>query len=143
MTRRQPPRFALALLERLVPGSTCMAGDLIERYEQRASRWGIWGEVLAAIAIEWVHRTDEIRPLRLVDLQPADAIERTRRFGRRGSTINLTGSPVYGIGGLGIAILLPLMTLVMPAAWGLFIASIVVGILLGVVMISMRRKRLG
>jgi len=79
MTIRRPPRLALALLERLVPGSALLAGDLTEEYGRRPSRWRVWREVIAAIAIAWFARPDEIRPLRLVDLQPSDAIERTSR----------------------------------------------------------------
>lgn len=142
MTRR-PPRFALALLERLVPGSACMAGDLIEEYEQRPSRWRVWREVLAAIAIARFERADDIRPLRLVDLQPSDAIERTRRIGRLAQSVNLAASPLDGIGGLGLAVLLLLMTLVMPAAWWLVVVALFGGTVLGVVMIAVHRRRHG
>ncbi len=138
MTRR-PPRFALALLERLVPGSACMSGDLIEEYERRPSRWRVWREVLAAIAIARFERMDDIRPLRLVDLQPSDAIERTRGLDRLVKSVNLAGSPLPGIGGLGLAVLLLLMTLVMPAAWWLFVVAMFGGTVLGVVMIAMHR----
>ena len=142
MTRR-PPRFALALLERLVPGSACMAGDLIEEYKQRPSRWRVWREVIAAIAIAWFERTDDIRPLRLVDLQPSDAIERTRKIGRLVKSVNLAASPLDGIGGLGLAVLLLLMTLVRPAAWWLFVVAMFAGTILGVVMIAVRRRSHG
>jgi sterol desaturase/sphingolipid hydroxylase (fatty acid hydroxylase superfamily) len=135
MTRR-PPRFALALLEQLVPGSAPIAGDLIEEYERQPSRGRVWREVLAAIAIAWFERTDEIRPLRLVDLQPADAIERTRRIGRHLTSVNLTASPLDGIGGLGLAVLVLLMTVVVPAAWWLVAVAIFAGTVLGIVMIA-------
>lgn len=140
---RRPPRFALALLERLVPGGVCMAGDLIEEYEQRPSRWRIWREVLAAIVIARFDRTDDIRPLRLVDLQPSDAIERTRRIGRHVTSVNLAASPLDGVGGLGFAVLLLLMTLVRPAAWWLFVVAVFAGTVLGVVMIAVHRRSIG
>jgi hypothetical protein len=120
-----------------------MAGDLIEEYEQRPSRWRVWREVLAAIAIARFERTDEIRPLRLVDLQPSDAIERTRRIGRLVKSVNLAASPLDGIGGLGLTVLLLLMTLVRPAAWWLFIVAIFGGTVLGVVMIAVHRRSHG
>jgi hypothetical protein len=142
MTTRHPPRLALALLERVVPGSA-LAGDLIEEYGRRPSRWRVWREVIAAIALAWFERPDEIRPLRLVDLQPSDAIERWRRMAGRTDPVNLIASPLQGISGLGIAVLLLLMTLVAPAAWWLFIASILAGILLGIVMIAVQRSRVG
>jgi hypothetical protein len=114
MTTHEPPRLALALLERLVPDSAFLAGDLIEEYQHRQSRCWLWWEVLGAIAIAWCKRPDEIRPLRLVELQPNDAVERTRRIGLRFEPVNVTASPLNGIGGLGIAALALLMTLVMP-----------------------------
>jgi hypothetical protein len=142
MTRRNPPRLALALLERLVPGSAFMAGDLIEEYRRRPSRWRVWREVLAAIAFAWTERDDEIRPLRLVDLQPEEAVERTRRIGRL-EPINLTASPVAGTGGLSIAVLALLMTLVMPAAWWLLAIAVIAGIALGAVMIAAHQRSMG
>jgi hypothetical protein len=143
MTTREPPRFALALLERLVPDSAFLAGDLTEEYQRRQSRCWLWWEVLAAIAIARCQRPDEIRPLRLVDLQPADAVERTRRLGLRFGAVNVTASPLNGIGGLGIAALALVMTLVMPAAWWLLLGAMLAGVVLGVVMIATRRSRVG
>ena len=141
--KRHPPRVALALLERLVPGSASLAGDLVEDYEQRPSRWRVWREVLTAIAIARFERSDEIRPLRLVDLQPSDAIERTRRLARHLKPINVTASPLYGISGLTLIVLLVVMTLVMPGAWWVVIAPAGAGIVLGVLMIAAQRNRVG
>src|SRR5262245_58912216 len=118
MTRRTPPRLAVALLERFVPDSAHLAGDLVEQYDRRPSRWRVWREVLAAIAIAWLQKPDEIRPLRLVDLQPSDAIDRTRRFHRM-TPVSLNASPLAGTGGLTTAVLALVTTLVMPAAWWL------------------------
>jgi hypothetical protein len=141
MTTHEPPRLALALLERLVPDSACLAGDLIEQYERRPSRSWLWWQVLGAIAIAWWQRPDEIRPLRLVESQPNDAVERTRRLGRRVEPVNVTASPLNGIGGLGTALLALLMTLVRPAAWWLFLGSVLAGGVLGVAMIVLNRVR--
>ena len=142
MTTRHPPRFALALLDWLVPGSG-LSGDLIEEYARRPVRWRVWREVITAIAISWFERPDEIRPLRLVDLQPCDAMERTRRIADRAEPVNLIASPLSGVSGFGIAILLLMMTVVAPAAWWVFIASIVAGILLGIVLIAVHRSSNG
>ena len=142
MTRREPPRLALALLERLVPDSACLAGDLAEEYHRRPSRWWLWWEVLAAIAAA-SKRPDEIRPLRLVDFQPEDAVERTRRIALRFASVNLTASPLQGTGGLAIAALALLMTLVLPAAWWLLLGSMLAGVVLGVAMIATHRSRRG
>jgi hypothetical protein len=143
MTLREPPRLALALLERLVPDSAFLAGDLTEEYQRRQSRCWLWWEVLGAIAIAWCQRPDEIRPLRLVDLQPGDAVERTRTMGLRFDAVNVSASPLTGIGGLGIATLALVTTLVMPAAWWLFLGSLFAGVVLGVVMIARNRRRVG
>ncbi|HSL20665.1 MAG TPA: hypothetical protein VK886_03955 [Vicinamibacterales bacterium] len=143
MTSRKPPRLALALLERCVPDSASLAGDLLEEFEQRQSRLWFWWQVLAAIWIASSERSGEIRPLRLVDLQPSDAAERARRLNLRFRPVNLTASPIYGIGGLGLVMLSVLVTLVVPGAWWLMLASVVAGIALGVFMIARQRRRLG
>ena len=138
MRDRHPPRLALALLERFAPDSEPLAGDLVEEFERRPSSAWFWVQVLAAIAAGWGTRTDEIRPLRLVDLQPADALERTRRLSLRFPSVNLSASPVAGVGGVGLVILACLVTRVMPTAWSLLLASALAGCALGVVMIVVR-----
>ena len=57
--------------------------------------------------------------------------------------VNLTASPLHGIGGLGIAALALLTTLVMPAAWCLLLGSALAGVLLGVAMIATHRSSVG
>ena len=143
MTTREPPRRALALLERLVPDGAFLAGDLTEEYQRRPSRGWLWWQVLGAIAIAWCQRPEEIRPLRLVDLQPGDAVERTRRIGLRFQPVNVAASPLNGIGGLGIATLALVMTRVTPAAWWLLLGSMLAGVVLGVVLIAAHRSRVG
>jgi len=138
MTHRHPPRLALALLERFLPDSEPLAGDLVEAFEERPSVVWFWVQVLVAIAAGWGARSTEIRPLHLVDLQPCDAVERTRRFSLRFPSVNLGASPVTGVGGLGLVILLSLLTWVRPTAWWLLLASALAGCALGAVMILIR-----
>ena len=133
-----PPRLALTLLERWGPDTEALAGDLLEEFAARPSTVWFWVQVLAAIAAAWRVRGAEIRPLRLVDLQPADAAERTRRFGLRFRSVNL--SPVAGVGGFGAVLLIGLMTRTMPAAWWLLLASAVAGCVLGAVLIVLRNR---
>ena len=140
MRRRHAPRLALALLERCVPDSEALAGDLVEEFDARPSALWFWVQVLAAIAAGWSPRSAEIRPLRLVDLQPADAVERTRRWSVRFPPVNLTASPVAGVGGLGFVILAGLATRVMPAAWWLLLGSVLAGCGLAIVMIVVRSR---
>jgi hypothetical protein len=139
MRTSHPPRLALTLLERLVPDNEALTGDLLEEFDARPSAVWFWVQVVAAIAATWRARGAEIRPLRLVDLQPADAAERTRRFSLRFPPINL--SPVAGVGGLGAVLLIALMTRTMPAAWWLLLASALAGCALGAVLIVLRRRR--
>lgn len=138
MTNRRLPRLALALLERFVPDSEPLAGDLVEEFAARRSALWLWWQVLAAIAAACSTRHAEIRPLRLVDQQPAEALERARRFSLRFPVVNLSGSPVAGIGGMGLAILAGVVTWVTPAAWWLYVGSVLAGCALGVLMIVVR-----
>ena len=50
MKDRQAPRLALALLDRFVPDSEPLAGDLVEQFDARPSAVWFWVQVLAAIA---------------------------------------------------------------------------------------------
>jgi hypothetical protein len=140
MTEHQPPRLALALLERCVSDSEALAGDLVEAFAGHPSAIWFWGQVLGAVATAaWATRNGEIRPLRLVDdLQPADAIERTRRFGLRFPAVNLTASPLAGVGGLGLAIFAGLVTLFTPAAWLALAVAALAGCALSGVLIVVR-----
>ena len=140
MTPPRAPRLALALLERFVPDSEPLAGDLVEEFEDRPSTVWFWVQVLVAVAAAWGARRGEIRPLRLVDLQPADAAERTRRLSLQFPSVNPSGSSVAGVGGLGLVILVCLVTWARPSAWWLLLASALAGCALGVVMIVMRRR---
>lgn len=141
MKHPEPPRLALRLLERLSPDGSTLAGDLVEEFHRGRSRRWLWWQVVAAVAIGWFNRPDEIRPLYLVDLQPTDAQERTRRLSLRFPQVNLSASPVHGVGGLGILILGGLVTLLMPTVWLVMLASVVAGLLLGIAMIVSRRSR--
>jgi hypothetical protein len=141
MTPRRPPRVALALLARCVADSEPLAGDLLEEFEHGRSRSWLWLQVLAAIVARPAPERGEIRPLRLVDLQPADAAERTRRFSVRFPAVEMTA--VGGVGALGLAGFVALMTGVVPAAWWLLAAAALAGCALGVVLIVVRRRALG
>ena len=143
MTRPPTPRLALAVLERFVPDGRSLAGDLSEEFQRRRSRTWLWWQVLAAIAVGTLKRPDQIRPLQLVDLQPNDAQERSRQMSLRFEAVNLTASPLYGVGGLGLVALALLVTVVVPGAWWVLLASVVCGIALGVTLIGMHRCKMG
>jgi len=88
-------------------------------------------------------RSDDIRPLQLVDQQPADALERSRRASLRFGPVNLTASPLYGVGGLGVVALALVVTMVVPGAWWVLLASVFGGVVLGAVLIAKRSRRHG
>ncbi|HKE84190.1 MAG TPA: TIGR03435 family protein, partial [Vicinamibacterales bacterium] len=134
-------RLAIALLERLVPDSDALAGDLLEEFERRRSLTWLWSQVIAAAATTLLHRSGEIRPLKLVDLQPVEAIERSRRLRMQAVRVNLTPSPLDGVGGLTLAVVLVVLGEVASQLWWVVLASMVSGTMLGLVLI--RRHRSG
>jgi hypothetical protein len=140
MTRRHAPRLALALLERFDPDGAPLAGDLVEEFARRQSVAWFWWQVLAAIAIASFNRPAEIRPLQLVDLQPADAVERSRTIRLRTRRVNLSASPLSGVGGLGLLVLAFHITAVAPGAWWVLLASALAGVLIGITLIAMHAK---
>ena len=85
---------------------------------------------------------DDIRPLRLVDRQPIDALERARRMSMRFKPVNLTASPIPGVGGLGLIVLVLLTTMTLPAIWWVALGSMLAGVALGFVMIAIGRSRI-
>jgi hypothetical protein len=122
MTRR-PPRLALALVARFVPDSDPLIGDLLEEYARRQSRVWFWRQSLAAVTRAVTQPSGEVRPLRLLDQQPFDAIERTLELHRRHREVSPTPSPLPG--GLGLVILGGLVTALAPVIWlGLLITFI-------------------
>jgi len=140
MTRLPSPWLAIALLERVVPDSAPLAGDLIEEFERRGSHAWLWWQVLGAVAASWLREPVEIRPLRLVELQPADAIERARKFMLRARPVNMSASPLPEVGGLGLFVLVALSLVVVPGAWVLVLGSALGGALLGGVLISVHAR---
>lgn len=140
MTDREPPRLALTLLERFAPDNAAMVGDLVEEFAQRPSAAWFWRQVIGAIWIATFRQTGEIRPLRLVDLPPADAAERSRRWIARVRPVNLTASPLHGVGGLGLVALSLLISLVVPGIWLALLASMLTGVFAGIVLIELRRR---
>ena len=143
MTQRTMPRFALALLERFVPDSEALAGDLVEEFECRPSIAWLWYQVLAAILTNLLGSSRTIRPLRLVDVQPPDAVERSDQMHQRDRAISLSASPIPGVGGLGIVSLIMFVAHLVPDAWWLLIVPVAAGLLLGVLMITVRPQSQG
>ncbi|PYR19721.1 MAG: hypothetical protein DMF98_24370 [Acidobacteria bacterium] len=56
----------------------------------------------------------------------------------RDRSINLSASPLPGVGGLGLVSLTMFVTCIVPQAWWAFLASALAGLSVAVVMIAMR-----
>jgi hypothetical protein len=67
-------------------------------------------------------------------------VDRTRRLRLRFPPVNLTASPIHGVGGLGLLVLALLVTLVAPVAWWMVLAPIGGGIALGILRIAIRAR---
>ena len=139
MTKSDPPRLATALLRRFLHDNEPLVGDLFERFAVSQSRLWFWREVLTAVVIRAFQRPDRDHPLGLanhLDIMPhgpARSIEQPRQ-------INLTASPLPGVGGLSLATLGALITVVRPDVWWMFLPAIIGGAALAVTMVLVRRR---
>jgi hypothetical protein len=138
-----PSSFVTSALLRLVEShEPALAGDLQEEREAgRSSRW-FWVQLTAAaIRIAW--RRPHTRPtvVRLVTMSEFDRPDRTPVL-LDPATINLSGTKVRSIGGLGLLAIIGLMTAVLPEAWWLVVTGVLGGTVLGVILVR-RRRRVG
>jgi hypothetical protein len=137
MTRSHPPRLALYLLRRFLGHDEALVGDLIEGFARNGSRVWIWRQTLAALATDARRPRDEDHPLGLADPFDHAAPQRAVTTPR---TVNLTASPLPGIGGLGLVAFGVLVAVVNPAVAWIFLPAIVGGVALGIVMVIRRRR---
>lgn len=137
MTNAHPPRLALALLRRCLHDNEPLAGDLLERFARGQSRFWFWRQVLLAIVIHSFQPHDVEHPLGLADQPLFGPVNRGRTV--QPQRVNLTASPLPGIGGLGLAILSGLVVLVRPEAWWIFLPALVGGVALGLTLVMIRR----
>jgi hypothetical protein len=135
-----PPRLAVALLNRFVPDNEPLVGDLLEEFAVRESRVWLWRQVVLALLMGSFRSRVEVRPLKLVDRPPLEITKPDIRPWTRTRTINLTGSPLPGVGGLSLIILGTLMTVVSPQVWWLVLLTILAGIVLGFALVLLRRR---
>jgi Flp pilus assembly protein TadB len=145
VNRPSPPKLALALLNRFGPQDDVLTGDLIEEFASGRSRWWFWQQTMSAVATEAGRRDREIRPLRLVEDESLDGTVGSRGRTRPGSfrmPVNITGTPVAGVGGLGVAVLAGLVTFVVPQVWWIVAGVMAAGLAFGVLLLTAGRHRM-
>jgi hypothetical protein len=137
MTNVQPPRLAVVLLNRFLPDNEPLVGDLLEEFATRKSRVWLWRQIVLALLMSSFQKR-EARSLRLVDHAPVEIVRAEIRPWTR--TVNLTGSPLPGVGGLSLVIFVSLMTIVSPQVWWVVLLTILAGLVLGLARVLMRRR---
>jgi hypothetical protein len=138
MTGTDPPRLAVALLDRFLHDNEPLAGDLVEKFAARPSRLWFWRQVLLAIVIHSFQQRDVEHPLGLGGHASFVPAERWRHVAPR--RINLTASPVPDVGGLGLVVLGVLVALVGPEILWIFLPAIFGGLALGAALAIIRRR---
>jgi hypothetical protein len=137
-----PPRLAVALLNRFVSVNEPLIGDLLEEFQAGRTRTWFWGQVCLAIVTSPArHRATDAHPLNLGPLgSPLSWAEPAASTGRLMTTINMSGIPVNGIGGLGLVAIAILTTIVLPEAWWLVLGGVLGGSVVGAAMVMTRRR---
>ena len=138
---RRPPRLAVWLLETYLPDDEPLTGDLIEAFEAGQSRLWFWRQAVAGLLLGPRPNPGEVRPLRLIDVEPGAGTVAPSVFKRR--AINLTASPIYGIGGLGLLAFAVLIAVASPQSLWIMLAIVLSGMLLGVLWALVRRRQPG
>jgi len=141
MTAPKPPRLAEALLGRLALDNEPLAGDIIEEFRRRNSRFWLWRQLIAALVVQALYAPHPpvARNLTPTDPVVAEWLMWRRLTSDRKTQVSLTGSGVEGIGGLTMVILGFMMSTVIPAIWWFVVGGIGAGVLLGVVKLRARR----
>ena len=136
-----PPRLGLAILNRLADRNEALAGDLLEGFRLKQSRLWFWRELAGAIVTGGFRRS-EIRPIRLVDFptwqQPREDFDASRR---KVQTLGLSASPVEGVGGISIVVVILFISLLEPALWIVLAFGMILGMTAGAVRVYLRRNQ--
>lgn len=136
MSDRPAPRLAAYLLDRCLHDNEALAGDVLEEFEFRRSRVRLWRQVLVAIGYAIFRRRDPSRPLELSSGPLVS--EQTISTGQGRRVVNLTASPLPGAGGLSVAALAMLMTVLVPDVWWILLAAAAAGAVVGIAMALLR-----
>jgi hypothetical protein len=139
MARRWSAQIALWSLARLAHRNESLAGDLAEQFRAGRSTFWLWSQLL--MAIFWGSFRQVQAPVAL-NLTPIDPIVAEWLVSRRLRPRKVTlGSPIEGVGGLGIMMLGLHLTTVVPDAWWFVFGGIFCGAVLGSVMAYRRRHQ--
>jgi MFS family permease len=133
--------LALAVLNRLACRNEPLAGDLLEEFQARQSGLWLWGQLLLALLMGSFRQPRVPVALNLTPIDPVVAAWLAER--RLGMTkkVNLTGTPIEGVGGLSAVILGFLLSTVVPDIWWFVVGGIVCGAAFGTAMVLARSKR--
>ncbi len=142
MTGPTPPRFARTLLDRLALDNEPLAGDLLEEFQRRQSKLWLWRQLLAALVMHALYAPHPPVALNLSPVDPVVAEWLMSKQLYKRKRVNLTGSGVEGIGGLTLVILGFMTTTVIPAIWWFVVGGISAGIVLGIVLLEMRKQEI-
>jgi hypothetical protein len=137
MTKTHPPRVALWLLNRILPDGDPLTGDLVEEFGRRRSHLWFWRQTAGALLARRERHRLPVAPLGLAE-GPIDGLSAVDRHVR---TVNLTASPIYGVGGLGLVALATLVSLMSPGSWLVALAILLTGLALGGVLAYARGRR--
>lgn len=143
MTHPAPPPLAVALLRRALSEQDPLIGDLIESYGDRPSHVWFWWQTIAAVVLFAFRRPTEIRPLKLVErrLTPLRSLDdHPLRLIQSVNPLVLTASPIRGVGGLAIVLVVVLSSVVQPGLWALAATGLAAGVVAGVVRIKRGRR---
>jgi hypothetical protein len=141
MSDRPVPR-SLLLLERLLPDDGPLVGDLLEEVGRGRSHAWLWWQVAGALASRAFGPRGDIRPLRLVEHQPVEAMIRTHRLRTRFRPVNLSASPISDVGGIGLLLLTAHVSVTVPGAWVALLTAMIAGAGFGLALAAVRAWRL-
>ena len=133
MTRLHPPKLANVLLQRLALDNEPLAGDLVEEFHRRQSRFWLWRQLIVALVMQALYAPHPPVSLNLTPVDPIVAEWLMSKRLDKKKQVSLTGSGIEGIGGLTMVILGFMTSMVLPAIWWFVVGGIGAGIVLGVV----------
>jgi hypothetical protein len=157
MKRADLPSIATLLLSFVASEQPALAGDLTEELRAGRSRRWLWTQLIGAVlVVAWNKRRSQPVVVRLVTETPYDRPDRSigqprgrparcqedslRRHGLLDpAMINLSGTNVRSVGGLGLLAMVVLTTVVMPQTWLLAATGLAGGIVVGIVLVRRRR----